>query len=124
MSNILEIFNPPKSQPLPDSQQDCVPCLAMSSFVMITGGSFLASGQAFAQGKKELNNNKVSSIWKTSTRFAGFLVVGFGLMRGIEAYRVWESKSGILEATSDPSKSTKSLEPAHSSNSSETKSST
>lgn len=101
MSNILNVFNPPKSQPLPDSQADCVQCLSMSSLVMIAGGTFLASGRAFETFKPHVPKPPVNSAWVTSTRFAGLLVIGFGLIRGVEAFRVWESRSdNILGATS------------------------
>lgn len=55
----------------------------------------MASGRAFEESKtKQALLKNVSSLWKNSTRAAGFVMVGFGLMRGIEAFQVWESKRG------------------------------
>lgn len=85
-SNIGKIFNPPSTQGEPVDQNDCVPCMLVSSAVMLLGGTYMATGAVFKESKDKPLPKAATPLWRNSVRGVGGIVALFGLARGMEAF--------------------------------------
>lgn len=96
-SNILSVFNPPKTGPYPPSQENseeqCLPCTAIQSFVALGCGFYLSSPNQF----KDKTTGKIDFVknplwWQRSVRGAGIILFGLGAYRAGEVFQLLYKK--------------------------------
>lgn len=86
MSNILDVFNPPKSRDLRSDEVDCLGCTAIQSLVAFGGGAYLSLFSFKEHGKVDLAKNPL--WWQRSIKSAGVLVFALGAYRAGEVVQI------------------------------------
>ncbi|ODV97520.1 hypothetical protein PACTADRAFT_38449 [Pachysolen tannophilus NRRL Y-2460] len=86
MSNIIDIFVPPKPRDLSeDETADCVPCQMMAFLFGVGGGLYFSSGRVF-KGEK-IGDNPM--WWKYTVRTGGLAMIAYGAYRGGQGW-LWD----------------------------------
>ncbi|KAH3676287.1 hypothetical protein WICMUC_002083 [Wickerhamomyces mucosus] len=91
MSNIIDVFKPPKSRDLePDEYASCLPCQVMATVGSILTGVYFATGTVFDDPKLSPKQNleKNPLWWRNFIKLGGVGLVGYGIYRGGEGW-IW-----------------------------------
>lgn len=91
MSNIANVFNPPKSEEI----EDCLACDVFNSFFLVGAGSYLISGKAIQKDNKislEEFHKKNPIWWRNSIKGFGAALIGYGAYRGYDTWRTTQKR--------------------------------